>query len=97
MYASRALKPLRMSMRMNYLSDMTIHTRKPTNLSLDPELLAEAKALNINLSRAAEDGVRRAVAEELGQRWKAENADALDSSNDYAAQSGLPLDGARQF
>lgn len=41
---------------------MNAQPRKPTNLSLDSALLSEAKALKMNLSRAAEEGVRRAVA-----------------------------------
>ena len=41
---------------------MNAQPRKPTNLSLDAALLTEAKALKVNLSRAAEDGVRNAVA-----------------------------------
>jgi antitoxin CcdA len=35
--------------------------RKPTNLSLDNELLREAKALGINVSRSAEAGIEVAV------------------------------------
>ena len=36
---------------------------KPTSLSIDNALLKEAKALKINLSRAAENGVKAAVLE----------------------------------
>ena len=52
---------------------MTVETpirRKPTNLSLEVELVAEARRLGISLSRAAEAGLRRAVAEEAKQRWQ---------------------------
>ncbi len=76
---------------------MNAHTRKPTNLSLDSALLTEARALNVNLSRAAEEGVRTAVAAAKATQWKAENAEALQSSNSYVEQHGLPLDGFRQF
>ncbi len=76
---------------------MSAPTRKPTNLSLDPELLSEARALKVNLSRAAEEGVRMAVAEARAQQWKAENAGALESSNAYVDEHGLPLDRHRQF
>ena len=37
------------------------HIRKPANLSLESHLLAEAKALKVNLSRAAEEGIRAVV------------------------------------
>lgn len=35
---------------------MNAQPEKPTNLSLDGALLAEAKNLKVNLSRAAEEG-----------------------------------------
>lgn len=76
---------------------MNSQPRKPTNLSMDAALLSEAKALKVNLSRAAEEGVRHAVAAAKAAQWKAENADALESSNAYVEKHGLPLDTFRQF
>lgn len=76
---------------------MNTQPRKPTNVSLDPLLISEAKELKVNLSRAAEDGVRQAVAAAKAKQWKAENANALKSSNDYVDAHGLPLDKFRQF
>lgn len=76
---------------------MNAQTRKPTNLSLDSALLSEAKALKVNLSRAAEEGVRAAVIAAKSERWKAENAAALRSSNSYVERHGLPLERYRQF
>ena len=76
---------------------MSKASRKPTNLSIDSALLSEAKALNINLSRAAEDGVIAAVNEAKAQKWKAENSDAIESSNKYVEKNGLPLDKLRPF
>jgi antitoxin CcdA len=76
---------------------MNSHTRKPTNLSLDATLLTEAKTLKINLSRAAENGVRNAVAAAKAEQWKAENAASIRSSNSYVEKHGLPLDNYRQF
>ena len=76
---------------------MQTQLRKPTNLSLDGALLSEAKSLKVNLSRAAEDGVRRAVAQARAENWRYENAAALESSNRYVEMNGLPLDRFRQF
>lgn len=73
------------------------NTRKPTNLSLDQSLLTDAKSLEINLSRAAESGIRQAVARSRTERWKAENKAALESSNQFVEQNGLPLSKLRQF
>ena len=76
---------------------MNSYTRKPTNLSLDANLLKQAKALKVNLSRAAEDGVRAAVSVAKAQQWKVENVAAIRSSNAYVEKHGLPLDSYRQF
>jgi antitoxin CcdA len=72
-------------------------SKKPTNLSLDQRLLAEAKALDINLSQAAENGLRIAVGEVRAEQWKAENAAALDSTNQWVEANGLPLERYRRF
>lgn len=76
---------------------MQIQTRKSTNLTLDAALLSDAKALHVNLSRAAENGVRLAVAQARADLWRAENAAAVASSNRYVDAHGLPLDRFRQF
>lgn len=71
--------------------------RKPANLSLDQDLLSEAKALGINLSRAAEAGLRAAVRDARAERWRHENAEALRASNVWIDQNGLPLAAHRPF
>jgi antitoxin CcdA len=71
--------------------------RKSTNLSLDAQLVAEAKNLDINISRAAEHGIAIAVAEEKARLWKIENREALAGLNDFVARNGLPLPAVRQF
>ena len=72
-------------------------TRKPTNLSLDSNLLEEAKALGINISRSAEAGIAEAVRLHKQQKWLKENAGALASSNAYVEANGLPLAQYRRF
>ncbi len=71
--------------------------RKPTNISVDVSLLSDARAFKINVSRAAEDGVRRAVEKARADQWLAENAAAMESSNRYVVEHGLPLAAYRQF
>jgi antitoxin CcdA len=71
--------------------------KKPTNLSLDKALLAEAKSLDINLSSAAETGIRKAVSETKAERWKGENAEAIEGWNRWVEEHGLPLDKYRMF
>jgi antitoxin CcdA len=76
---------------------MSQSARKPTNLSLDTELMAQARDLKINLSRAAEDGIERAVKAERERLWRIENAEAIAASNKYVEEHGLPLAKYRQF
>ena len=71
--------------------------RKPANLTLDAALLDEARGLGLNLSAAAEQGLRAAVAEAKAARWQAENAAALASSNAWVEANGLPLSRHRPF
>jgi len=71
--------------------------RKPTNLSIDSELLEEAKAMDVNLSRAAESGLKVAVAAAKAELWAANNASSLASSNEFVEKHGLPLNKYRQF
>ncbi|MEQ1901468.1 MAG: type II toxin-antitoxin system CcdA family antitoxin [Devosia sp.] len=70
---------------------MTAPSRRPANLSLNEGLVREARGMQINLSRAAEDGIARAVAAEKARRWAEENADVIHSTNEYIEMHGLPL------
>ena len=71
--------------------------RKATNVSINEALLAEARILKINVSKAAESGLVLALAEKRAELWLAENRAALDSSNAYVEQHGLPLAQYRGF
>jgi antitoxin CcdA len=82
-------------MRMNIRSP--IGPRKATNLSIRRDLLEEARALGINLSRACEAGLQSEIASFKARKWREENAESLDSSNDYVERHGLPLARFRQF
>lgn len=72
-------------------------TRKPTNLSLDPDLIREARSFGVNLSQEAEAGVRQAVAEAKAEQWRRDNAEAVESSNRWVETNGLTLDRYRRF
>jgi antitoxin CcdA len=60
-------------------------------------LVDEAKALDVNLSQAAEVGVADAVARKRTELWLAENRAALESSNAFVEAQGLPLARYRTF
>lgn len=71
--------------------------RRATNVSLNAHLLAEARRLEVNISRAAEQGLAQAIAERRASMWLKENRDALESSNAFIEQQGLPLAKYRSF
>ena len=71
--------------------------KKPTNLTLDQRLLSEARSFGVNLSQAAEAGLRRAVKDAKAEAWKRENAKALEASNRWVEENGLPLEKYQPF
>jgi antitoxin CcdA len=76
---------------------MSIEARKAHELTVSKALIAEAEALGLDVTGAAEQGIARAIKAEKERRWKIENADAIKASNDYVAKHGLPLAKYRQF
>lgn len=71
--------------------------RRATNVSLDHDYVAEAKALGINISQACERGLIATVKEARVARWLEENREAIESSNAYVEKHGLPLAKYRLF
>lgn len=71
--------------------------RRATNVSLDCELLRQAKELKVNISRACERGLALEVAAANEKRWLEENGPALEAANAYVEARGLPLARHRKF
>lgn len=71
--------------------------RKATNLSLNADLLAEAKALSVNVSRAADAGLEDAIRNRKAELWLEENRKAIEENNRYFEQHGLPFSEYRGF
>lgn len=71
--------------------------RRATNVSLPDGLVAEARALDINVSQACEAGLSVAVREEAGRRWKEENRAWIDAHRAWVEENGLPLERYRLF
>ncbi|MDP2699647.1 type II toxin-antitoxin system CcdA family antitoxin [Thalassospira sp.] len=74
-----------------------VSSRKATNVSLDSDLLKEARALGINISRSAETGLREAVARRRAEIWKEQNRAGIEASNAYLEKHGIPLSSHRKF
>jgi antitoxin CcdA len=76
---------------------MSIEARKPHDLIVSEALVAEAESLGLDITGAAEKGIALAIKAEKERRWKIENAEAIQASNDYVAKHGLPLAKYRMF
>ena len=78
-------------------SFVTNAPRKATNVTLDAGLLEQAKTLGINVSKASEEGLIRAVSLREEAIWMQANQAALESSNAYVDRNGIPLAKHRNF
>ena len=71
--------------------------KKPTNLTVNSDLLHQAKDLNINLSSILEIALSDAVKQRKREEWKKENTESIDSYNQFVSENGLFSDGLRTF
>ena len=71
--------------------------KTPVSIPVDPRLAKQAGDLKVDLSKAAEAGLTRAVKEERERLWRLENADAIEAANTLVDENGLPFDRHRQF
>jgi antitoxin CcdA len=71
--------------------------KKATNLTLNAEVLAEAKKLGINVSKACDEFLESLVKQEKERLWKLENAKFISEYNHITEEEGLPLEKWRTF
>lgn len=67
------------------------------NLTLDEALVAQAKAVGVNLSAVAEEAIRFQTRAEESRRWVEQNRSALEAKAKLVEEQGLWSDGLRQF
>jgi antitoxin CcdA len=71
--------------------------KKSANLSINAELLLQAKQLNINLSQTLEQHLAEIVRQAQRDQWLAENKGALDEYNRRIELCGTFSDVLRRF
>lgn len=71
--------------------------RKPTNLSVNEDLLARARAHNINLSATLEQALIEALRRKEREAWLAENQAAIERYNERIDDHGVFSDTLRSF
>ena len=71
--------------------------KKSANLSINADLLQQAKQLNINLSQTLEHHLAEIIRQARRKQWLAENRDALEEYNRRIELRGTFSDGLRRF
>lgn len=72
-------------------------SKKATNVSINAELLAKAKSLNINLSATLEDALKEQVRLNEQAQWLKENDEAIQAYNAFVEENGSFSDSVRKF
>ena len=71
--------------------------KKATNLSIDGDLIDQARRLKLNLSQVLEAGLVDAVRRHERAQWLEKNRAALDAYNEHIEKHGVFSDGLRSF
>jgi antitoxin CcdA len=71
--------------------------KKATNLSINADLLRQAKELNINLSQTLELHLAQILREARRKQWLTDNQAAIDAYNQRIEVSGVFSEGLRRF
>lgn len=71
--------------------------KKSANLSINAELLSQARRLKINLSQTLERRLAEVVRELRARKWLKDNSAALEEYNDHVERHGTFSDRLRRF
>ncbi|MDN5781705.1 MAG: type II toxin-antitoxin system CcdA family antitoxin [Luteimonas sp.] len=74
---------------MRAKEDRAGYGKRAANLSINAELLDEAKGLDINLSATLERALENEVRTRKRERWLAENREAIHGYNAWVAEHGV--------
>ena len=71
--------------------------KKPTNLSVNSDLLQKCRTMNINLSATLEQALKEILAKQSAQKWAEENKNAINAYNEFVDEHGCFGDDYRTF
>ena len=71
--------------------------KKPTNLSVNEDLLKRARSLKLNLSQVLEKQLVEILRKQERLAWTEENQEAIQHYNDRIDKHGVFSDGKRRF
>ena len=63
--------------------------KKPVNVSINSELLRQAKELKINVSQVLEMALTSQVKRLREEQWKADNQEAIEAYNRHVQANGI--------
>jgi len=71
--------------------------KRPTNLTINTDLLTQAKGMKINISSVLEVALANALKQKKREQWLQNNSDAISEYNNQVSKFGLFSDGMRTF
>lgn len=71
--------------------------KKPTNLSVNSDLLQRSRNMNINLSATLEKALVAELSKAEAERWAKDNNNAIKTYNDFIEEHGCFSDEFRSF
>lgn len=71
--------------------------KKSANLSINSDLIHQAKTLKINLSKLLEEKLVQTIAAQKESLWLQANKEAIENYNERIAQNGTFSDRLRRF
>ena len=63
--------------------------KKAVNLSINSDLLRQARELGVNLSKTLESELEQLIRAERARRWQEENREAIEAHNRFVEKYGL--------
>jgi antitoxin CcdA len=63
--------------------------KRAVNVTVDENVLAEAKQLRLNLSQVLEDELKKRVTEERTRRFQEEHREAIEAHNRFIEKHGI--------
>ncbi len=94
---------MRINIRINNLDAQmktlydTNAPKKPTNLSVNSDLLKKTKSLNVNLSATLEQALKDILEKKSAEKWREQNKEAIAAYNEFVEENGLFSDEYRVF
>jgi antitoxin CcdA len=71
--------------------------KKPTNVSINSELLADAREFGLNLSAELEERLTETVRKRRAEQWMRDNREAIQAYNKFVEENGIWSDEFRTW